>query len=370
MTERTQRTTPQGPLAGLRVIEFAGLGPAPFACMLLADMGADVITVDRPGKRLGDQGNLTGRGRRVVFADLKQPIDQQAVLALLDRADVLVEGFRPGVMERLELGPDALACRNPRLIYARMTGWGQYGPLAQTAGHDITYLALTGALHAIGPADGPPVPPLNLIGDYGGGSLYLVTGILAALYERHQSGLGQIVDAAITDGVASLMTLSMASAIRGQSIEARGSNLLDGGAPFYGVYATADARYVAIGPLEPAFFALLCERLGVDPALRDAQTDRSRWPTLRAEFERIFVQRTRAEWQELLEDSDACVAGVLTLSEAAEHPHNVARGAFVEIEGVRQPAPAPRFSRTASVVQGPAPREPTALADVLAGWAA
>jgi alpha-methylacyl-CoA racemase len=358
-----------GPLTGLRVVEFAGLGPAPFACMLLSDMGADVVTIDRPAKRLGDRTNLVGRGRSVVLVDLKDAAAHAEVLQLLDRADVVVEGFRPGVMERLGLGPDTLAERNPRLVYGRMTGWGQYGPLAHTAGHDINYIALSGALNLIGPAGGAPVPPLNLVGDYGGGSLYLVAGILAALHERQRSGRGQVVDAAIVDGVLSLMTHFAASALRGQSTGQRGSNLLDGGAPYYGVYETADGRHVAIGPLEPGFFATLCDHLGVAPALRDAQNDRTRWTALRAEFERLFMQRTLAEWQGLLEDSDGCFAAVLTLGEAAAHPHHVARNAFVDIEGVRHMAPAPRFSRTPSAVQGPAPSTAESSQEVLRRWA-
>ncbi len=361
---------PQGPLVGLRVVEFAGLGPAPFACMLLSDMGADVVTVDCPGSRLGDRSNLAGRGRTVVQADLKQPAARAEVLRLIDRADVLVEGFRPGVMERLGLGPEVTAARNPRLIYGRMTGWGQHGPLAHTAGHDIGYIALSGALHAIGPAGGPPVPPLNIVGDYGGGSLFLVTGILAALHDRQRSGLGQVVDTAITDGVLSLMTHFAASSLRGSFDETRrGSNPLDGGAPYYAVYETADGRHVAVGAIEPAFFALLCERIGVAPELRDAQNDRARWPALHAELTRLFAQRSRADWQHLLEDSDACFAAVLTLSEAAAHPHHSARTAFVDVDGVRQPAPAPRFSRTPSAVQGPAPSQATPVAEVLAQWA-
>ncbi len=359
---------PTGPLAGLRVVEFAGLGPAPFACMLLSDMGADVVTVDRPGKRLGDATNLAGRGRRVVLADLKDAAARETVLALLDRADVLVEGFRPGVMERLGLGPEALAARNPRLVYGRMTGWGQHGPLAHTAGHDIDYIALAGALHAIGPAGGPPVPPLNLVGDYGGGSLYLVAGLLAALHERQRSGRGQVVDAAITDGVLSLMTHFAASSLRGQFDDRRGTHLLDGGAPFYGVYATADGRHVAVGALEPAFFAELCERLGVAPGLRDAQADRTRWPALHAEFARIFEGRTREAWTALLEHGDACFAPVLSLGEAAAHPHHLARHAFVDVDGVRHPAPAPRFSRTPSAIQGPAPSRASDAHEVLQHW--
>jgi alpha-methylacyl-CoA racemase len=362
----SRRTT--GPLAGLRVVEFAGLGPAPFACMLLSDMGADVVTIDRPGKRLGDATNLAGRGRSVVLADLKDAAARDTILSLLDHADVLVEGFRPGVMERLGLGPDVICERNPRLIYGRMTGWGQQGPLSHAAGHDINYIALCGALHAIGPAGGAPVPPLNLVGDYGGGSLYLISGVLAALHERQRSGRGQVVDVAITDGVLSLMTHFLSSSLRGQFGERRGSHLLDGGAPFYGTYATADDKYVSIGALEPAFFAELCERIGVAPGLRDAQADRARWPALHAEFERIFRGRTRDAWTELLEGSDACFAPVLALGETVAHAHHVARGAFVDVEGVRHPAPAPRFSRTPSAIQGPAPSRASEPHDVLLRW--
>ena len=357
-----------GPLAGLRVIEFAGIGPGPFACMLLSDMGADVVTVDRPGKKLGDKTNIAGRGRSVVLADLKDPAGREQVLQLLERADVLVEGFRPGVMERLGLGPDDLAARCPRLVYGRMTGWGQHGPLALAAGHDLNYIAITGALHAIGPAGGPPVPPLNLVGDYGGGSLYLIVGILAALQERQRSGRGQVVDAAMSDGVISLMSNFVAHSLRGLFKEQRGSNMLDGGAPYYGVYETADAKHVCIGPIEPQFFAEICERLDVAPALRGVQHDRTRWPELRAEFERIFKGRTRDEWAALLEGTDVCFAPVLPLSEAAGHPHNVARNAFVDVDGVKQPAPAPRFSRTPSAVQGPPPAGAIACTEVLARW--
>jgi len=358
-----------GPLAGLRVVEFAGIGPGPFACMLLSDMGADVVTVDRPGRKLGERHNIAGRGRTVTLADLKDPAAREQVLQLLDKADVLVEGFRPGVMERLGLGPEVVAARNPRLIYGRMTGWGQHGPLAQAAGHDINYISIAGALHAIGPAGGPPVPPLNLVGDYGGGSLYLIVGILAALHEAKSSGRGQVVDAAMTDGVISLMTNFVAQGLRGVFREERGVNLLDGGSPYYGVYETADARHVCIGPIEPQFYAELCERLGVAEALRGAQADRAQWPAMRAEFARIFRQKTRDEWTALLQGTDACFAPVLPLSEARQHPHNVARQAFVEVGGVSQPAPAPRFSRTPSAVQGPAPAEAVAAATVLARWA-
>jgi alpha-methylacyl-CoA racemase len=355
-------------LAGLRVVEFAGLGPAPFACMLLSDMGGEVVTIERPGKKPGGPADIIGRGRTLVVADLKDSEARDHVLELLDRADVLVEGFRPGVMERLGLGPDVLAQRNPRLVYGRMTGWGQNGPLAHAAGHDINYIAVTGALDAIGPAGGPPVVPLNLLGDYAGGSMYLVCGILAALHERQTSGRGQTIDAAITDGTLSLMSMFISQALKGSFVERRGSNLLDGGAPFYGVYETADGRHVAIGPLEPQFFAQLCERIGLKTELRNAQYDRQAWPALHDEFARLFAARTQAQWSELLEGSDACFAPVLTLSEAMRHPQNKARAAVVDIDGIRHPAPAPRFSRTPSAIQGPAPAQARGISEVLACW--
>jgi alpha-methylacyl-CoA racemase len=357
-----------GPLAGLRVIEFAGIGPGPFACMLLSDMGADVVTIDRPGKKLGERHNLTGRGRSVVLADLKDAAAHEEVMQLIARADVLIEGYRPGVMERLGFGPEAVLARNPRIVYGRMTGWGQEGPLSQAAGHDLNYIAISGALDAIGPKDGPPVPPLNLVGDYGGGSLYLVVGVLAALHEAQRSGQGQVVDAAMTDGAISLMTNFVSQQMRGVFGEKRGSNMLDGGAPYYCVYETSDGLHVTLGAIEPQFFAEFCERVGVPAALRDAQADRARWPALREEFARIFKGRTRAQWTQLLEGTDVCFAPVLPLSQAQAHPHNVARKAFVEVDGVNQPAPAPRFSRTPSKIQGPAPVHATAAADVLARW--
>jgi alpha-methylacyl-CoA racemase len=368
MTQQSTESKPsKGPLAGLRVVEFAGLGPAPFACMLLSDMGADVVTIDRSAAGVGDVGNITGRGRKVVVADLKDPAARDHVLALLDHADVMVEGFRPGVMERLGLGPDAVAARNPRLIYGRMTGWGQHGPLAQSAGHDINYIAVTGALHAIGAANGPPAIPLNLIGDYAGGSMFLLCGILAALHERTLSGRGQVIDAAITDGTLALMSTFVAHARKGKFTEQRGSNLLDGGAPFYGVYQTRDGEHISLGPIEPQFFAQLCDRIGVREDLRSAQYDHQKWPALRDEFAHIFAERTRDDWAVLLEGSDVCFAPVLRLSEAMQYPHHIARGAWVDIDSVRQPAPAPRFSRTPSAVQA-SRRAPHDLVEILAVW--
>ena len=365
MTNHTSKAS--GPLNGLRVVEFAGIGPGPFACLLLSDLGADVVTVDRPGARVGDATQIVNRGRTVVQADLKDAAAREQVLSLVDQTDVLVEGFRPGVMERLGLDPDAMLERNPRLVYGRMTGWGQDGPLAQSAAHDINYIALTGALHAIGTAESP-LPPLNLVGDYGGGSMYLVVGILAALHERRESGRGQVVDAAITDGVIHMMASVVGRSLRGAFVEERQRNMLDGGAPYYGAYATADGEHVSIGPIEPQFFREFCERVGVPQDLYGAQNDTARWPELRATLERIFRGRTRDEWTRLLEGTDACFAPVLRLSEAAKHPHNVARQAFVEVDGVSQPAPAPRFSRTPAAVQGPPARATADAVDVLARW--
>lgn len=355
----------RGPLAGLRVVEFAGLGPAPYACMLLADMGADVVLVDRPGARTSDPLQIVNRGRTFVAADLKTPADKEQVLALLDAADVLVEGFRPGVMERLGLGPEVVLARNPKLVYGRMTGWGQEGPLAKTAGHDVNYIALTGALAAIGPKD-RPTPPLNLVGDYAGGSLHLALGVLAAVHETGRSGRGQVVDSAITDGVIQLMTHFIAQQQRGRFTEERESNMLDGGAPWYGVYAAADGQHVGVGAIEPQFFSLFVDRLGLDESWKGAQHDESRWPELRAAIASAFKSRPRSEWEAVFADSDACVSPVLTLSEAMVHPHNLARGNFVEIEGVVHPAPAPRFSRTpTSAVAAPSVAASTAEAALL-----
>lgn len=368
MTDALGDNAKAGPLHGIRVVEFAGLGPAPFACMLLADMGAEIVRIDRLGSNPRHPKDLISRGRRTVHLNLKSADDVQLVLQLLAHADALVEGFRPGVMERLGLGPDIVARINPRLVYGRMTGWGQQGPLAQAAGHDINYIALSGALAAIGNADAGPVPPLNLVGDYGGGSLYLVVGILAALIEARGSGRGQVVDAAICDGTLSLMSLAQGQRLRGSFTEQRGSNILDGGAPYYATYQTSDGKYVCIGAIEPQFFALLCEKLDVAPALRDAQHDRQRWPALRAELTLIFQQQTQREWQERLEGSDVCFAPVLTLSEAEKHPHMVSRGAFVDVDGVSYPAPAPRFSRTPSSLSVSVDASPEDCAQIVNDW--
>ena len=340
----------QGPLRGLRVLEFAGLGPVPYAAMLLADMGADVVRLDRPGgqRRAKD---IISRGRLSFELDLKQPPDLDCAIALAERADVLLEGFRPGVMERLGLGPETLLKENPKLVYGRMTGWGQTGPLAAAAGHDINYIALTGALNAIGPADGAPVPPLNLLGDYGGGSLFLVMGVLAAVLEARQSGHGQVVDCAICDGVVSMLSLFHTLTAAGQWSEQREANPFDGGAHFYTTYECADGKHIAVGAGEPQFYAAFRKLAGLTDPEFDQQRDRSAWPSLKRKAQAIFKAKTRDEWIAIFEGNDACVAPVLSFSEAMQHPHLQARGTVVEIDGVAQTAPAPRFSRTPSSVQ-------------------
>ncbi|AWN51994.1 CaiB/BaiF CoA-transferase family protein [Methylobacterium sp. 17Sr1-1] len=355
-----------GPLAGLRIVEFAGIGPGPFAAMLLADMGAELVRLDRPGGSDPYSKTIVSRGRPTVTVDLKDDDDRAGTLALLDRADALIEGFRPGVMERLGLGPEIVLARNPRLVYGRMTGWGQEGPLARSAGHDITYMAVTGALAAIGPAE-HPVPPLNLVGDYGGGSLYLVAGILAALLSVGRTGRGQVVDAAICDGAASLMAMFSELASQGRWSDRREANLLDGGAPWYRTYACRDGRHIAIGPLEPQFYALFRRLTGLDsdPDF-DRRDDPVMWPTLRRKLETLFAERTRDEWCRLLEGTDACVAPVLSLSEAAGHPHLAARETFVTVGGTVQPAPAPRFSGTPSAIRPPP--GPLTLIEAIARW--
>ena len=333
-----------GPLNGVRVLELAGLGGAPFCCMLLADLGAEVLRVDRPGSSPLDF--TLRRGRRSVIVDLKHPQGADVALRLADRADVLVEGFRPGVAEKLGIGPEVCCGRNPGLVYGRMTGWGQEGPLSRAAGHDINYIAVAGALEAMGRRGQPPTPPLNVLGDYGGGGMLLAVGVLSALVERGRSGLGQVVDAAMVDGAALLMTLFHGLQSLGRWDPERGSNDLDTGAPYYDVYATADDRFVAVGCLEARFYGELLSRLGLDGAPLPAQTDKSGWDALRARLAAVFRTRTQQEWCSLLEGTDACVSPVLSMSEAPEHPHNRARGTFVSVDGVVQPAPAPRFSRT------------------------
>jgi alpha-methylacyl-CoA racemase len=353
-----------GPLSDLRIVEFAGIGPAPFAAMLLADMGADVVRVARPGAAELDARDIVERGRRLVHLDLKSAADVASALALIERADALLEGFRPGVMERLGLGPEVALARNPRLIYGRMTGWGQAGPLAHAAGHDIDYIALAGALHAVGERRGAPVPPLNLLGDFGGGALYLVVGVLAALFETQRSGRGQVVDCAIVDGVASLLTFIYAALARGTWRDQRGSNLLDGGAPFYTTYACADGGYIAVGALEPRFHDVLIATLGLDPEAFKDRLDPGSWPRLRKLLQETFAQRTRKQWCELLEGTDACFAPVLGLGEIVDHPHMAERRSMTMLDGVACPAPAPRFSRTPSAlhsVEGAA-HDPAAIA--------
>jgi alpha-methylacyl-CoA racemase len=351
-----------GPLAGLRIIEMAGIGPGPFAGMLLADMGADVIRVDRPGGgNMGATDNpadVLQRGRRSIAVNLKSEAGVETVLKLLESADVVTEGYRPGVMEKLGLGPDVCLARNPKLIFARMTGWGQEGPLSHAAGHDINYIAITGALASIGNKESGPVPPLNLIGDFGGGSLYLIMGILAALYERNKSGKGQVIDAAITDGVISLMAAMQG--LEGVGVwdgDTRQSNMLDGGAHYYDTYECADGEWVSIGSIEPQFYALLAEKLELPELLDEngladfaAQFDKAQWPIHKENIAARIRTKTRDQWCEIMEGTDVCFAPVLTMREAPEHPHNRARGSFVEVGGYTQTAPAPRFSRTASEV--------------------
>jgi alpha-methylacyl-CoA racemase len=360
---RTTKASASGPLAGFRIVEFAGIGPGPFACMMLADMGADVVTLDRPGAKK-NQKSSAARGRKVVELDLKEERARHQTLDLLTHADALVEGFRPGVMERLGLGPDAVLARNPRLVYGRMTGWGQHGPLAQAAGHDINYISVTGALAAIGPKE-RPVPPLNLVGDFGGGALYLVVGVLAALLEAKNSGQGQVVDAAMCDGAASLMSMFFDLAAAGRWTADRETNFLDGGAHFYGVYQCACGNFISIGSIEPQFYALLRQLAGLSEPAFDAQMDRGAWPSLRQKLAEIFKTKTREEWCAVMEGTDVCFAPVLTLTEAPHHPHMAARKTFVERHGVTQPAPAPRFSRTPSAIREPISSD---IADLIREW--
>jgi len=357
-----------GPLAGIRVLEFEAIGPAPFAGMLLADMGADVLVVDRPAS--SDLGltrerwyDVMMRGKRSVTLDLKT--SKEAALELVARADVLIEGFRPGVMERLGLGPDAALARNPRLVYGRMTGWGQDGPLAPRAGHDINYIALAGVLNAFGRKGEPPVPPLNLVGDFGGGGMLLGFGVACALVEAGRSGRGQVVDAAMVDGASLLAAMFHGFLKAGQWNETRGVNILDSGAPWYDVYETQDGKYVSIGAIEAKFYEALLQKLGVrDPG----QHDRKRWPEMRAMFSSVFKSKTRDEWCRVFEGSDACFAPVLSFSEAREHPHAAARKAFFETAGVKQPAPAPRFSRTPGAVRRAPPERGALGGEALRDW--
>ncbi|TFH68795.1 CoA transferase [Gammaproteobacteria bacterium LSUCC0057] len=337
-----------GALSGMRVIELEGLGPAPFAGMLLADMGADVITVGRKIKSSARPAAISERGKQTVALDLKSAEGLEALLKLCEGADILIEGFRPGVAERLGFGPEQLHSRNPQLIYGRITGWGQTGPLAQAAGHDLNYIALTGALHAIGRAGETPVPPLNLVGDFGGGALFLVMGVLAAVIERHHSGQGQVIDAAMTEGVANLMHMMQSMHAAGMWQDRAGCNVLDGAAHFYDSYRTSDDKFITIGSIEPQFYALLIEKLDLDPTQFAAQMDPRQWPALKAAIAAKIATQSRQYWCELMEGSDVCFAPVLSMSEAPQHPHNRARNSFIEVDGVTQAAPAPRFSRTPS----------------------
>ena len=344
-----------GPLRGVRVIELAGIGPGPFCGMMLSDMGAEVIRVDRVAPAGGGRGpDVLGRNRRSIAVDLKKPDGAELVLKLAERADALFEGFRPGVAERLGVGPADCMGRNPRLVYGRVTGWGQTGPIAHAAGHDINYIGLAGALHAIGERGGKPVPPLNLVGDFGGGGMLLAFGLVCGMLEASRSGQGQVIDAAMVDGAAALMAVFFSLAGRGFQNE-RGANLLDGGAHFYNTYETADGHHVCVGAIEPRFHAELVEKAGLDAARFQPQMDAERWPALRAELARVFKTKTRAEWCSLLEGTDACFAPVLSIEEAPDHPHNRQRGTFVEVDDVTQPAPAPRFSRTPATIAHPAP---------------
>ena len=364
-----------GPLHGVKVVEFAALGPAPMGAMLLADLGAEVLRIERKSTTTGrptadlfdPKIDILNRSRRVVALDLKKPEAIETALRLVAGADVLVEGFRPGVMERLGLGPEVCLARNPRLIYGRMTGWGQSGTLANTAGHDINYLSLSGALHAIGERGGKPVVPLNLVADCGGGAMLLALGVLAALVEARGSGRGQVVDAAMTDGAAVLMSMMYTLKAMGQWTQERGSNLLDGGAHFYDTYRCSDGKWLSVGAIEPQFYALLLDMAGVtDPAFR-AQWDREQWPALKEKLAAVLLTKTRDEWCAVFAGSDACVAPVLDMDEAPSHPHNRSRNTFIEINGVTQPAPAPRFSRTVPAM----PSAPTVDGDagaVLADW--
>ncbi len=363
-----------GPLEGIRVVEIGALGPSPFCAMMLADMGADVVRVDRASTTTRREeyewppDYLLNRGRRSVGVDMKAPEGVEVMLRLVDRADALIEGFRPGVVERLGIGPKECLARNPRLVYGRMTGWGQTGPYSRYPGHDMNYIALTGALHSIGRAGGPPAPPLNLVGDFGGGGMLLAVGVLAALIEAQRSGLGQTVDAAMLDGSALLSTMFYGMRDMGQWDGGRGGNLLDGGAPFYDVYETADGKYVSIGAMEAKFYDNLIEQLGLQGEDLPAQYDQSTWPAMKERFAAIFKARTRDEWCAQLESAEVCFAPVLDLDEARSFEQNRERGVFVEHDGVVQPAPAPRFDRTPSAIRSPAPAPGEHTRVALADW--
>lgn len=356
-----------GPLSGLKIIEFAGIGPGPFCGMLLSDLGADVVRIDRKGAGRASPSDITSRGRRSIGLDLKNPAAIETCLKLMESADGIIEGFRPGVMERLGLGPDVALKRNPKLVFGRMTGWGQTGPYAKAAGHDMNYIAITGALHAIG-TDDKPVPPLNLVGDFGGGALYLAFGLLAGVIHARETGQGQVIDCAMSDGAASLMSMFYGFKAAGIWQEKRRSNLLDGGAHFYDTYQCSDGKWISIGSIEPQFYALLLEKTGItDPEFQN-QMDRSAWPSLQAKLSEVIKTKTQAQWCELMDATDVCFAPILDLDEAPKHAHNAARETFVTVEGVVQPAPAPRFSATPGQIQGPPPKIGAHNEAALADW--
>ncbi|MCH8075915.1 MAG: CoA transferase [SAR324 cluster bacterium] len=362
-----------GPLAGVKVVELAGIGPAPFCAMALSDMGAEVLRLDRTvpsglGIDMETKFETLKRGRRSVAVDLKNPRGVEIVLRLVEGADALIEGFRPGVMERLGIGPDECLQRNPKLVYGRMTGWGQDGPMASDVGHDINYIALAGALGCIGEHGGPPIPPLNLVGDFGGGGMFLAFGVVSALFETARSGQGQVVDVSMVEGAAYLMSGIYGMFAAGAWTKERGTNFLDGGAHYYGVYETADGLYVSIGSIEPKFYSQLLERLGLADEELPPQNDRGQWAELRARLAKIFKGRTRDEWSKVMEGAEVCFAPVLGLDEVQAHPHNAARASFIEIDGVVQPAPAPRFSRTVPECTNGAPRDGEHTREALQSW--
>jgi alpha-methylacyl-CoA racemase len=357
----------QGPLSGLKVVEFAGIGPGPFCGMLLSDLGADVVRIDRKGQGRSSPADITSRGRRSVGLDLKNPDAIETCLKLIEGADAIFEGFRPGVMERLGLGPEVALKRNPKLVYGRMTGWGQFGPYANAAGHDMNYIAITGALHAIGTKD-KPVPPLNLVGDFGGGALYLAFGLLAGVLSARSTGRGQVIDCAMSDGAASLMAMFYGFKASGMWKDERRANLLDGGAHFYDTYQCADGKWISIGSIEPQFYALLLEKTGINDPEFAGQMNRGNWDSLREKLAHVIAQKTQAEWCEIMDATDVCFAPVLDLDEAPKHPHNVARETFVELDGVVQPAPAPRFSATPGAIQGPPPAIGAHDQEALGDW--
>lgn len=358
----------KGPLVGIRIVEFAGIGPGPFCGMLLSDQGADVVRIDRPGNRPGNPTDVNSRGRRSISLDLKSEEGLETALKVIAAADGLIEGYRPGVMERLGLGPDVAMERNPKLVYGRMTGWGQTGTLAHAAGHDLNYIALTGALHAMGHKDRRPSPPLNLVGDYGGGALYLAFGICAGIISARTTGKGQVIDCAMTDGAASLASMFYGMRAAGIWTDDREANLLDGGAHFYDTYECADGKWVSIGSIEPQFYALLIEKAGLNDPEFSAQMDKSKWPELKAKIGNIIRSKSRDEWCELMEGTDVCFAPVLSMAEAPEHPHNKARETFVTQSGVVQPAPAPRFLGTPGEIQGPPPGIGQHTDEILSDW--